>query len=89
MSILHTHKNQSGIAHLGLIVLAVLVIGFGYFAYTRVSSANDSSNNVTTSSSSSTDDNDEADAKKLSDAESAVDETATQTNTKEAENVVQ
>lgn len=52
MSIKQSLKDERGIAHLGLIVLVIAVIGFGAFAYMRVSSSN--SDDTTTSTTQST-----------------------------------
>lgn len=40
-------ENQSGVAHLGLIVLLVVVAAVGVFAYLRVSQANKPSDSST------------------------------------------
>ena len=52
MSLKTTLNNERGIAHLGLIVLVIAVIGFGAFAYMRVSSSNKDDSSATTSQSS-------------------------------------
>jgi len=83
--------NERGIAHLGLILLLLVIIGAGYFAYTRVSSADDNKAKSGTSTSTSADTNTDEDAKDaaaIDKAEKDAQDVPT-TTTEEAPNVTE
>jgi len=86
--------DQHGIAHLGLVVLLLVVVSAGGFAFYRVKNANDSKSNTVASQSNPSNDEDTLpadDEASLDDSESAAAQTTTDnTATDEgADNVTQ
>jgi len=63
MNIKSHSLNERGIAHLGLILLLLVIIGAGVFAFTRVNSAKDDKSATSTSASIKSDGNENEDAK--------------------------
>lgn len=78
--------NERGIAHLGLIILIVAVLGIGVFAYMRVSNSSDT-NNADTSS--QTVDADASDAELEQEATEANSSSDAAVNVEETEDVVE
>lgn len=92
MKIKNPSTDERGIAHLGLIILVVLVIGVGVFAFMRVQSANKSDDVSNNSSQSAASDEDQAarDAAKLNSAEQEAEKVPAQANDQEVtDNVAQ
>ncbi len=89
MKIKNHSLNEHGIAHLGLILLLLVIIGGGYVVYNRVHAANDKKADTSTSASADSGSNQDAkDAADINDADSAAQDVKT-TNTQEAPNVAQ
>lgn len=91
MKITNLHKNQHGIAHLGLILLVVAVLGVVFFAYTRVNDANKPSDSPSQSATSvENEDSETNDAKALNKADEEAQKTSDQVSgQEETENVAQ
>jgi uncharacterized protein HemX len=92
MTIKSPSINERGFAHVGLILLAIVVIGVGVFAFTRVQNANDKSSNTSASQPAAANEDEQAakDSAKLNGAEQEADKAPAQANDQEVtENVTQ
>ncbi len=91
MKINNSSLNERGIAHLGLIVLIVVIVGLGVFAYMRVSDSNKSDDATTTSQTDASTDEEQQAADAEAQAEEAGDQAEsadTAASVQENENVV-